>query len=131
RHPNRGWDRGGRKSWMESQKTKSSHGVAIAGTVTKKPVRNRTFNQLRSHTGIGARRPHGPNQVKELTGKVALVTGGAVRVGRAIALGLAAAGADVAIGYRRSTPAAPATPAHVAAPDGRRVAIAPGPAPPP
>jgi NAD(P)-dependent dehydrogenase (short-subunit alcohol dehydrogenase family) len=38
-----------------------------------------------------------------LTGKVALVTGGAVRVGRAIALALADAGADVAIGYRRSS----------------------------
>jgi pteridine reductase len=46
--------------------------------------------------------PHGPEQVKELTGKVALVTGGAVRVGREIARALAEAGADVAIGYRRS-----------------------------
>jgi pteridine reductase len=45
---------------------------------------------------------HGPGQVKELTGKVALVTGGAVRVGREIARTLAEAGADVAIGYRRS-----------------------------
>ncbi|HET8578176.1 MAG TPA: SDR family oxidoreductase [Methylomirabilota bacterium] len=33
---------------------------------------------------------------------MALVTGGAVRVGRAIALALGRAGADVAIGYRRS-----------------------------
>jgi NAD(P)-dependent dehydrogenase (short-subunit alcohol dehydrogenase family) len=47
-------------------------------------------------------RPYGPKRVKKLTGKVALVTGGAARVGRAIALGLAAEGADVAIGYRRS-----------------------------
>ena len=46
--------------------------------------------------------PHGPKQVKELTGKVALVTGGAVRVGREIARALAEAGADVAIGYHRS-----------------------------
>jgi NAD(P)-dependent dehydrogenase (short-subunit alcohol dehydrogenase family) len=45
---------------------------------------------------------HGPGQVKELAGKVALVTGGAVRVGREIARALAEAGADVAIGYRRS-----------------------------
>jgi pteridine reductase len=37
-----------------------------------------------------------------LDGKVALVTGGGVRVGRAISLGLSAAGADVAIHYRRS-----------------------------
>ena len=42
-----------------------------------------------------------------LTGKVALVTGGAVRVGRAIALGLAEHGADVAITYHSS--AGPAT----------------------
>ena len=47
-------------------------------------------------------RPHGPGQVKELTGKVALVTGGAVRVGLEIARALADAGADVAVGYRRS-----------------------------
>src|SRR6266540_3469229 len=37
-------------------------------------------------------RPHGPEQVKELTGKVALVTGGAVRVGLEIARALADAG---------------------------------------
>ncbi|MCC7191367.1 MAG: SDR family oxidoreductase [Phycisphaeraceae bacterium] len=38
----------------------------------------------------------------ELHGKVALVTGGAKRVGRAIALKLAASGMDVAITYHRS-----------------------------
>ena len=54
-------------------------------------------------------RPHGMGQVKELAGASALVTGGAVRIGRAIALGLAQAGADVAIGYHRSARAARAT----------------------
>jgi NAD(P)-dependent dehydrogenase (short-subunit alcohol dehydrogenase family) len=39
----------------------------------------------------------------------ALVTGGAVRLGRAIALGLADAGFDVAIGYHRSATAARTT----------------------
>ena len=38
----------------------------------------------------------------ELRGRVALVTGGAHRVGRAIALALAGAGANVAIAYHRS-----------------------------
>ncbi len=38
----------------------------------------------------------------ELQGRVAIVTGGGVRVGRAIALGLAAAGADVFVHYNRS-----------------------------
>lgn len=42
----------------------------------------------------------------QLAGKVALVTGGAVRVGRALALALAAAGCDLFIHYGRS--AAPA-----------------------
>jgi len=51
-------------------------------------------------------RPYAPGPVKKLTGKVALVTGGAVRVGRAIALALAAEGADVAIAYLRSGDAA-------------------------
>ncbi len=54
-------------------------------------------------------RAQGSGQVKELTGKTALVTGGAVRVGRVIALALAAAGCDVAIGYRSSGAAARAT----------------------
>ncbi len=58
-------------------------------------------------------RPQGSGQVNELAGKVALVTGGAVRVGRAIALALAGAGCDVAIGYRSSGAAARATVAEL------------------
>ncbi len=42
----------------------------------------------------------------ELTGRTALVTGGARRVGREIALALARAGADVAVNHHRSADAA-------------------------
>jgi 3-oxoacyl-[acyl-carrier protein] reductase/pteridine reductase len=52
---------------------------------------------------------------RQLTGKVALVTGGARRIGRAIALKLAANGADVAITYRGSQAEAEATVRELAA----------------
>lgn len=45
----------------------------------------------------------------DLRGRVAVVTGGGVRVGRAIALGLAGAGSDVFIHYNRSAGSAEAT----------------------
>ncbi|MGP8260047.1 MAG: SDR family NAD(P)-dependent oxidoreductase [Acidobacteriaceae bacterium] len=50
-----------------------------------------------------------------LAGKTALVTGGAKRIGRAIALALAAAGANVAITYRDSQPEAEETVRDLAA----------------
>ncbi len=68
-------------------------------------------------------RPHGPRQVKKLTGKVALVTGGAVRVGRVIALGLAREGADIAIAYLHSRAAANATVRELRALGVRAVAL--------
>jgi NAD(P)-dependent dehydrogenase (short-subunit alcohol dehydrogenase family) len=67
--------------------------------------------------------PRATRQVKKLAGKVVLVTGGAVRVGRSIALALAREGADVAIGYRGSAAAAHATVADLRALGVRAVAL--------
>jgi len=53
----------------------------------------------------------------------ALVTGGAVRLGRAIALALAGAGMDVAIGYHRSGRAARATVRELHAAGARAAAV--------
>lgn len=66
---------------------------------------------------------HAPGQVKELTGKAALVTGGAVRVGLEIARALADAGADVAVGYRRSATEARAAVRELQARGVRAVAL--------
>ena len=46
--------------------------------------------------------PQPSTSVKPLAGKTALITGAAKRIGRAIALAFAEAGADIAITYRRS-----------------------------
>ncbi len=51
----------------------------------------------------------------ELNGKVALVTGGAVRVGKAISLALADAGADIVMNYNTSATAAAETVAEIEA----------------
>ena len=60
-----------------------------------------------------------------LAGKAALVTGGGVRVGRAISLSLAAAGADVAIHYRSSRSEAESAAEKIRA-AGRRAEIVEG-----
>lgn len=52
-------------------------------------------------------------ETQPLAGKTALVTGAAVRVGRAIALKLAEAGADVAVHYGTSAASAEATAAEI------------------
>jgi NAD(P)-dependent dehydrogenase (short-subunit alcohol dehydrogenase family) len=59
-----------------------------------------------------------------LEGRVALVTGGGRGIGRAIALGLAADGADVAVNYRRDEAAAIETVSEVEALGRRAVAYA-------
>jgi NAD(P)-dependent dehydrogenase (short-subunit alcohol dehydrogenase family) len=59
-----------------------------------------------------------------LAGQSALVTGGARRIGRAIALALARAGADVALTYRTSGDEAAKTAGQIAALGRRSVALA-------
>lgn len=58
----------------------------------------------------------------DIAGRVALVTGGGVRVGRALALGLGRAGADVFVHYHRSLAGAEVTAADIAG-GGTRSAI--------
>lgn len=55
----------------------------------------------------------------DLLGKVAIVTGGAIRIGKAIALGLADAGVDIVLSYHSSAAAAVETSAEIEA-KGRR-----------
>jgi len=62
------------------------------------------------------------SKTASLRGKRAIVTGGAVRVGRAISLGLARAGCDLLLHYGRSAPAAEET-AREAESLGVRVAL--------
>jgi 3-oxoacyl-[acyl-carrier protein] reductase/pteridine reductase len=61
--------------------------------------------------------------IEALAGRTAFVTGGAQRIGRAIALELAQAGADVAISYRSSHDAAAYTAAEIAALGRRSVVV--------
>lgn len=59
----------------------------------------------------------------EIRGRTALVTGGARRVGRALSLALADAGADVVVNYNASESAARQTVADIEARGGRAVSI--------
>ena len=67
--------------------------------------------------------PQGIKQVNKTARKVALVTGGAIRLGRAISLELARAGFDVAVNYHRSAAGARATAAAIDALGVRAVSI--------
>lgn len=59
----------------------------------------------------------------DLSGKVALVTGGSRGIGRAIALGLARAGADVTLSYASNASAADAVVAEITAAGGKAAAV--------
>jgi pteridine reductase len=59
----------------------------------------------------------------EITGKVALVTGGARRLGRELALALARAGADIVVNYFRSADDAERTVADIVALGRRAIAV--------
>src|ERR1700680_5278583 len=63
------------------------------------------------------------NRTKPLSGKTVLITGGARRLGRAIALALAEAGADVAITFRNSAREAQHTVIDVGSFGGRALAL--------
>jgi pteridine reductase len=67
--------------------------------------------------------PQRIKQVNKSARKIALVTGGAVRLGRAISLELALAGYDVAGNYHHSAVAARATASAIGALGGRPVSI--------
>lgn len=61
--------------------------------------------------------------ISDLQGKVAIVTGGARDIGRAVAVQLAGAGARVVLTYFRSEAAAAETVAHIENAGGRAVAV--------
>src|SRR5512146_85774 len=76
------------------------HGMSKVAEAFRPPLKtwNPQSNLGRAGRGVQSR----AMAEGELQGKTALVTGGARRIGREIALSLAAAGADVAITYLRS-----------------------------
>src|SRR4029450_6860439 len=110
---------GPKTSSIRLQKIHRSHAVRKTGTVTKKPAMKRTLSQLRmvapriASRATGARRVH----------RRALVTGGAVRGGQAIALAVAGGGVEVAVGYHRSGRAARRAAAEVGALGARATVI--------
>jgi 2-amino-4-hydroxy-6-hydroxymethyldihydropteridine diphosphokinase len=85
------------------------------------PVLGRSASDLLA--GLLGLRPAGPSPGRELTGTRALVTGSTSGIGRAVALELAAAGADVIVHGRRSAAAAEAVAGAVRALGGRSAVL--------
>src|SRR6266446_8261207 len=121
--PRMRWYIGANTSSIRLQKIHRSHAVRKAGTVTKKPAMNRTLSQFFTPIAMGSSRiapraiGHGRQRPR------APVTGGAIRVGRAIAVALARAGMDVAVGYHRSARQARGTVGEIQACGVRGVAL--------
>src|SRR5437867_2384580 len=86
---------GAKTSSIRLQKIQRSHAVRKTGTATKKPAIKRTLSQFLMVSSRIAPRASGAGRVR----RRALVTGGAIRVGQAIALSLARAlgGLDVLV----------------------------------
>src|SRR5437879_4725767 len=110
---------GANTSSMRLQKIQRSQAVRKTGTVKKKPAMKRTLNQFFTRDDMIESRITPPRPR-------ALITGGARRVGRAIALALAHAGLDVAIGYHRSAREASGLVRELEAAGARAGAPAPG-----
>src|SRR5205807_1874830 len=85
------------------------------------PTLKRTAADLLA--GLLGQRPAGPSPGRELAGLRALVTGSTGGIGRAVALELAAGGADVIVHGRRSREAAEDTAAAVRRAGGRSAAL--------
>src|SRR4051794_24314523 len=93
-------------------------GLHLQRLVTALQQRDRLTNGLAITKSTGSSKMH-----DDLKSKVAVVTGGARDIGRAISLGLAEAGASVAVNYNSSADAAKKVVDEITAKGGKAIAI--------